>query len=312
MTSSPLSSMRPEVGASKPPIIRRVVVLPQPDGPSRLKNSPVWTSRLMWSTTTASPYRLTTSTSLTSTVATFDSDSCEDGQRRTARDSDGARIWSWRHECQGRETRSVTAGSLRDSSSSDRVDRRNPSTPLPDATTSAAPSRRGRGYDIDASTVRTPDHDSVPEGTDRRCPASPTTPSSTRCAPSRSPSSGATSSPSTWSRTSSSTAPALALTIELTTPACPLKDEIERTTHAALGAIGATRRRHHLGRDGPPVAAAPGRAARPGRQEHHRGRVGQGRRRQEHGQRQPRRRARPGGRVGRAARCRHHRARTSR
>jgi ATP-binding protein involved in chromosome partitioning len=33
---------------------------------------------------------------------------------------------------------------------------------------------------------------------------------------------------------------ALTMTIELTTPACPLKDEIERTTHAALGAIGAT------------------------------------------------------------------------
>src|SRR5438552_8463475 len=33
----------------------------------------------------------------------------------------------------------------------------------------------------------------------------------------------------------------LSMTIELTTPACPLKDEIERTTHAALGAIGATR-----------------------------------------------------------------------
>jgi ATP-binding protein involved in chromosome partitioning len=32
----------------------------------------------------------------------------------------------------------------------------------------------------------------------------------------------------------------LAMTIELTTPACPLKDEIERTTQAALGAIGAT------------------------------------------------------------------------
>jgi ATP-binding protein involved in chromosome partitioning len=34
---------------------------------------------------------------------------------------------------------------------------------------------------------------------------------------------------------------ALALTIELTTPACPLKDEIERTTNEALGAIGATK-----------------------------------------------------------------------
>ncbi len=33
----------------------------------------------------------------------------------------------------------------------------------------------------------------------------------------------------------------LSMTIELTTPACPLKDEIERTTNAALGAIGATK-----------------------------------------------------------------------
>ncbi len=33
---------------------------------------------------------------------------------------------------------------------------------------------------------------------------------------------------------------ALSMTIELTTPACPLKDEIERTTNAALGLIGAT------------------------------------------------------------------------
>ena len=33
VTSVPWSSIRPEVGCSKPPIIRRVVVLPQPDGP---------------------------------------------------------------------------------------------------------------------------------------------------------------------------------------------------------------------------------------------------------------------------------------
>ena len=33
---------------------------------------------------------------------------------------------------------------------------------------------------------------------------------------------------------------ALRMTIELTTPACPLKDEIERNTRTALGAIGAT------------------------------------------------------------------------
>src|SRR5687768_11396335 len=61
--------MRPDVGCSKPPIIRRVVVLPQPDGPSRLKNSPSRTSRSMWSTATASPNFLTTSTRRTSMSA---------------------------------------------------------------------------------------------------------------------------------------------------------------------------------------------------------------------------------------------------
>ena len=52
VTSWPWSSIRPDVGSSKPPIIRRVVVLPQPDGPRRLKNSPSRTSRSMWSTAT--------------------------------------------------------------------------------------------------------------------------------------------------------------------------------------------------------------------------------------------------------------------
>ena len=100
----------------------------------------------------------------------------------------------------------------------------------------------------------------------------------------------------------------LSLKIELTTPACPLKDEIERTTNAALGAIGATSVDITWGamvRRSQPRA---GRAARAGRQEHHRRRVRQGRGRQEHGQRQPRGRARPGRRVGRPARRRHHRA----
>ena len=41
VTSRPRSSIRPPVGSSNPPIIRRVVVLPQPDGPSSEKNSPV-------------------------------------------------------------------------------------------------------------------------------------------------------------------------------------------------------------------------------------------------------------------------------
>src|SRR5450432_938624 len=39
-TSSPSSNILPEVGSSRPAIIRSVVVLPQPDGPRRQKNSP--------------------------------------------------------------------------------------------------------------------------------------------------------------------------------------------------------------------------------------------------------------------------------
>ena len=40
VTSSPPSRMRPPVGSSSPAIMRSVVVLPQPEGPSRQKNSP--------------------------------------------------------------------------------------------------------------------------------------------------------------------------------------------------------------------------------------------------------------------------------
>ena len=40
MTSVPASSMRPASGSSKPAMRRSVVVLPEPDGPSSVKNSP--------------------------------------------------------------------------------------------------------------------------------------------------------------------------------------------------------------------------------------------------------------------------------
>ncbi len=40
VTSSPSSRIFPEVGSSSPAIIRSVVVLPQPEGPSMTKNSP--------------------------------------------------------------------------------------------------------------------------------------------------------------------------------------------------------------------------------------------------------------------------------
>ena len=41
MTSTPPSSTRPSSGSSKPAISRSVVVLPEPDGPSSVKNSPL-------------------------------------------------------------------------------------------------------------------------------------------------------------------------------------------------------------------------------------------------------------------------------
>src|SRR4249920_3975497 len=40
VTSSPSSRIRPAVGSSSPAIILSVVVLPQPEGPSRQKKSP--------------------------------------------------------------------------------------------------------------------------------------------------------------------------------------------------------------------------------------------------------------------------------
>src|ERR1700741_2651451 len=40
VTSSGPRKMLPPVGSSRPAIMRKVVVLPQPEGPSRQKNSP--------------------------------------------------------------------------------------------------------------------------------------------------------------------------------------------------------------------------------------------------------------------------------
>ena len=55
----------PRSGCSKPAIIRRQVVLPEPEGPSIEKNSPSRTSRSTPSTATTSPKRLTTPSSRT-------------------------------------------------------------------------------------------------------------------------------------------------------------------------------------------------------------------------------------------------------
>src|SRR5256712_8427871 len=54
VTSSPPSRMRPEVGSSRPAIIRSVVVFPHPDGPSRQKKSPSGTVKVEPRTATKS------------------------------------------------------------------------------------------------------------------------------------------------------------------------------------------------------------------------------------------------------------------
>src|SRR6478736_4000259 len=56
--SLPASVIVPDVGVSRPATIRRVVVLPHPDGPSRAKNDPVGTSRSRSSTALKAPKSL--------------------------------------------------------------------------------------------------------------------------------------------------------------------------------------------------------------------------------------------------------------
>src|SRR5690349_10833615 len=56
--SLPCSRISPDVGSTKPPIICSVVVLPQPDGPSRETNSPCRTESETASTAVAAPKRL--------------------------------------------------------------------------------------------------------------------------------------------------------------------------------------------------------------------------------------------------------------
>jgi hypothetical protein len=55
VTSSPPSRMLPEVGNSSPATIRKVVVLPQPEGPRRQKKSPSSTVKLVSFTATKEP-----------------------------------------------------------------------------------------------------------------------------------------------------------------------------------------------------------------------------------------------------------------
>ena len=67
-TRSPILSV-PLVISSSPAIIRRLVVLPQPDGPTRTMNSPSPISRLRSFTAWNSPYTLLTFSNVTVAMA---------------------------------------------------------------------------------------------------------------------------------------------------------------------------------------------------------------------------------------------------
>ncbi len=59
VTSSPPTRMLPESGYSKPAMAIRIVVLPEPEGPSSARNSPDWTSSDTSSTAVTASKRLT-------------------------------------------------------------------------------------------------------------------------------------------------------------------------------------------------------------------------------------------------------------
>ena len=72
VTSVSPNQMRPAVGVSRPAIIRRVVVLPQPEGPTNVKNSrsPISTERSRTACTSRAPRpkRFSRSSSRTATA----------------------------------------------------------------------------------------------------------------------------------------------------------------------------------------------------------------------------------------------------
>src|SRR5437762_8636795 len=85
LTTRPRRLTVPSVGSRKPATMLRVVVLPQPDGPSSERNSPRATSRLTPWSTGVDPYRIDTSRSWTS-ISTERGLSAPAGARLSAED----------------------------------------------------------------------------------------------------------------------------------------------------------------------------------------------------------------------------------
>src|SRR4051794_12344197 len=76
-TTSPPIDRRPSVMSSSPAIMRSAVDFPQPEGPTRIMNSPSAMSRLMLRTASVpSGYRLVTSSSSISAIAVLLAGGC--------------------------------------------------------------------------------------------------------------------------------------------------------------------------------------------------------------------------------------------
>src|SRR5256885_15061354 len=96
VTSSPPRRMRPEVGSSRPAIIRRVVFWPHPDGPSRQKKSPLRMVKVESRTAAKSPNALCSLSTRISAMASFRK-SGDDGEERRPRKGGDERVRVERH-----------------------------------------------------------------------------------------------------------------------------------------------------------------------------------------------------------------------
>src|SRR5205085_10605153 len=91
VTSSPPNRIRPEVGSSRPAIIRSVVVLPQPEGPSRQKKSPSGMVKVDSRTAANSPNALCSLSTWISAIALL-RELGDDGEERRPRERGDERI----------------------------------------------------------------------------------------------------------------------------------------------------------------------------------------------------------------------------
>src|SRR5207244_6346800 len=96
VTSSPPNTIRPEVGSSRPAIMRSVVVLPQPDGPSRQKKSPSGIVNVDSRTAANSPNALCSLSTWISAIALL-RELGDDGEERRPRKGGDERVRVERH-----------------------------------------------------------------------------------------------------------------------------------------------------------------------------------------------------------------------